>query len=82
MGGGRTIIAVFLDGVVGQLGVDTQLQGRSRGKKGGCDLGVGCDDELFGAEVAGVPAAVGGVGRLSQDVVRGEGVNADLALVS
>lgn len=27
-------------------------------------LGVRCHDELFGAKVAGVPAAVGGVGRL------------------
>jgi hypothetical protein len=80
--GGRTVIAIFLDGVIGQLGIDTQLERGSCGEEGGSDLGVGCNDELFGAEITGVPAAAGGVGSLSEDVVCGEGVDADLILVS
>lgn len=71
-----------MDGVVGQLSVDTKLQRRSCGEEGGCDLGVGRDDELFGAEITVVPAAAGGVGCLSEDVVCGEGVDADLGFVS
>ena len=80
--GGRTVIAIFLDGVIGQLGIDTQLERGSCGEEGGSDLGVGCNDELFGAEITGVPAAAGGVGSLSEDVVCGEGVDTDLILVS